>query len=417
MSKIALFMLCLFVAFLPFEMMAAFGELPSGAKLLGMVVVGTALAAFIAGHPVRLIPLALVLRIALVAWAVFSLGWSYAPDDSLAAIPRHLQLLVFVLIVWEFAVTYRDHLWLLRAYLFGMFMPLLMVYADRWGLYHIREASEEVGRSSGGGQDANYLAAMLAITMVLAVYLATNPQRFDRRVAPLYWLMVALAVPAILLTGSRSGFICLLAAVPCAMLVGGVSLRRALRLMGYGAAALAAVVIARYVVPALLWERSTDLTTQVHTFESRYAYWERGMVYGFLPHPLAGIGVGAFSAGVTQMSGVWTGSAHNLVIYLLVELGVVGTVIFTVFIALVVRAAFQLPWREKALWLGILCIWFIMSMAVGSQTGKLDWLIQVLVLCQAAAFRRSAVKGRSPRVAPLSGLAPGRPPRPSFGKP
>ena len=80
MGKVTLFLLCCFVAFLPFEMMAYFEDLPSGSKLLGMLIVGTGLLAFLTGYPIRLLSWPMVMRVVLVLYGCMSLGWSVAPQ-------------------------------------------------------------------------------------------------------------------------------------------------------------------------------------------------------------------------------------------------------------------------------------------------------------------------------------------------
>ncbi len=66
MGKVTLFLLCGFVAFLPFEMMAAFEDLPSGGKLLGMALVSSAIVAILTGHRLRMLSPPMVMRVVLV---------------------------------------------------------------------------------------------------------------------------------------------------------------------------------------------------------------------------------------------------------------------------------------------------------------------------------------------------------------
>ena len=56
-------------------------------------------------------------------------------------IPRVAQILLLVLLIWEFAVTYQDQLWPLRSLLVGMLVPLAMAFAAFRGSSRI--AAEE----------------------------------------------------------------------------------------------------------------------------------------------------------------------------------------------------------------------------------------------------------------------------------
>ena len=47
-----------------------------------------------------------------------------------------------------------------------------------------------------------------------------------------------------------------------------------------------------------------------------------------------------------------------------------------------------MPKRERILWLGVLSVWFLESMAISSQVDKLAWMLWVLTLCQAAVLVR-----------------------------
>ena len=69
MNKFALFWLCVFVAYMPFEGMGYFEDLPSGSKLLGGVVVGSAALAFLSGCRIRMLSRPLVVRTVLVVYS------------------------------------------------------------------------------------------------------------------------------------------------------------------------------------------------------------------------------------------------------------------------------------------------------------------------------------------------------------
>ena len=126
---------------------------------------------------------------------MLSLTWSLAPDATSTTVSRMLQLVIFVLLVWEFAVSYQDQLWLLRSLVPGMFVPLGMQLASFGGLSGGTAFTEnEAVRYSGGGHDLNYLAMMFAISIVIAIYLASNPSKPERKLRWGYWAYVAAAV-------------------------------------------------------------------------------------------------------------------------------------------------------------------------------------------------------------------------------
>ncbi len=150
----------------------------------------------------------------------------------------------------------------------------MMQYASRAGIYEMN-SSDESARLSGGGHDLNYLAAMEAVSIIIAVYLATNPTKVERLLRPVYWFLVGLLSLGIFLTASRSGFLCLLAAVPFAMIVGGVSFRNVVLVVKSGLIILVIAAIGYFVVPSSLWSRSVSLL--VHNpddyADPRWEFW------------------------------------------------------------------------------------------------------------------------------------------------
>jgi O-antigen ligase len=130
-----------------------------------------------------------------------------------------------------------------------------------------------------------------------------------------------------------------------------------------------------------------------------------------MKNPLAGVGAGCYSPATTAYSGVYTGVAHNQVILVLVELGIVGLVLYLAFVYFVFRAAWSMPRREKLLWIGMLSVWFLESMAISSQVDKLAWMLWALALCQAAILARSRAGRRLPNGPGMRLPAVGPPPR------
>lgn len=391
MGRITLFFLCAFVGFLPFEMMAVFEDLPSGGKQLGLLMVSMAILAFLSGHRIRLLSLPMVLRTVLVLYAAMSLGWSLAPERTMATIPRITQLLIFVLVIWEFAVTAKDQAWILRSMLLGMLVPLLMAFAARRGASSIE--AESGMRFSGGGQDLNYLAYMYSVSILVAVYLATNSSPVDRFCRWFYWGLAVLCALGTFLTGSRGGFVSLVTAGVFAMILAGMARRRILTVLQILAVAVFIYVLVQYVVPVALLNRVTQ--EQSVEADPRAVIWARGWA-AFLQSPILGVGAGAYGL-ATAVSGERASVAHNTFLSVLVELGVIGIALYLTYTVMLFRAAWRLPRREKLLWTGVLVVWFLSANSAGSQIDKFSWFVHVMVLVQAAASVEPAgVRKRRP---------------------
>jgi len=94
-------------------------------------------------------------------------------------------------------------------------------------------------------------------------------------------------------------------------------------------------LIALYFLPGAFWERMATLTDlssdyNVQSEFGRIAIWEHGLEM-FYTNLLTGVGVGQFSAG-SGMSGAVFMTAHNSVIQIAAELGLIGLVCYLVMV-------------------------------------------------------------------------------------
>ena len=313
MGNIVVFCLCLLSAFVPFEGLGYLEDLPSIARLLGLAVLASAVLAVTSGHRLRLLGAVPLMQIVFVAWSALSILWAFDQKQSLGTFTRLLLNLGLAILVWEFAVTYRQQLAILRSFMVGLLVPMSLEFAEVFGFYHmsISDASMESVRFTGGGNDMNYLAMILALGIVLAAYFATASSGLDRWLRPFYWTFAALAAVAAMLTASRAGFVCLLLAAIFAAFLAGVSRRNIIRSVAVIVFIFFVVVLVRYIVPQALQERAAGLTEESSTFGPRWGIWERGLTVTFPRTPLAGVGVGGYGAATSSLTGVKTGTAQQ----------------------------------------------------------------------------------------------------------
>ncbi len=401
MGNFAVFFLCIFTAFLPFEMLGALRGLPSVARLLGGIVLAACVLAVVAGHRLRPLRAVVIMQIVFVAWAVLTWAWTMAPDDTQEWCVRILLNLIFAILVWEFAVTYGQQRWILRSFLIGLLVPLSLTLATFAGFYHMDVNMEgEAVRLTGGGNDQNYLAMILSMGIVMAIYFATTSSGLDRWLRPFYWTFSALAAISAMLTGSRGGLVCLVLAAIYGAFLAGISPRRIFYSVAVLAFIVFVVVLIRVLVPAALQERVVGLTEESGRLGPRLLYWQRGLTVTFPKSPVVGVGLGGFRPVTTALTGTRTDVAHNMLISNLVELGIVGLLIYLSLWFCVFRSALGFPRREKLLWLGICSIWFWESMLTTLLADKLFWLLPALLASQAVvmvrprAGKRLASRGR-----------------------
>ena len=385
MGKITLLLCCAFVAFIPFEMMF-YVENVSGAKVVGLISFSAAVLALLTGYRPRMFSRPITWRVVLAVWSGLVCFWSLAPAATTDGLPLGppLDLHHVALGIRRFLPGPGLDL---RSLLLGMLVPLSMQALQFAGVYRASESlpEGEAARVSGGGHDLNYLALMLAVSIVIAAYLATNPTKTDRRLRWGYWAFVALAALGALLTGSRGGLVCLFAAAFFALPVAGFSLRRVLQWFKYLAPLLLLAISLYFVLPAVLRSRLSEGTETAGTFTLRWNYWIRGLTYSLPAQPLVGIGFNAYSPVTTERSGVKTAVAHNVVISVLVELGVIGLMIYLAYLLSLYYVAWRMPPREKWLSLGLLTVLLVGALSSGSQLDKFSWCMQTMVATMAVA--------------------------------
>jgi O-antigen ligase len=255
---------------------------------------------------------------------------------------------------------------------------------------------------------------MLSVSLVMAVYLATNETKFDRRFRWLYWCYIGAAALGTALTGSRGGLFCLVMAALFAMRLTGV--KRFKLVMRYGIRFAVIAAITYFLVPRVLISRFGEAFGGADTFTQREGYWLRGLEYGFVRYPMQGVGLGSYSHAITAMSGEKTGVAHNIAMSVLVELGLIGAVLFIAMVIIAYRTAWRMPSRESWLTLGMLTVWLVGAMSSGSQIDKFSWFVQALVATMGAACPR-ARPARQPNPAAAAPMRlPARGLRPRWGK-
>lgn len=245
---------------------------------------------------------------------------------------------------------------------FGLTVLLL---AGSLGLFAILQfaAGEQkiYGQFDTGGSgffgpyvDPDHFAGLMEMLLPVAILYLAEPTGKPKVavLAPLS-LVAALAVAALLLSGSRGGLLALLAEIVIALaLVGRGGRRIAKRGLG---AAIAAVVLAAtllffWVDPGWVWKRLA-LVADVGGGPAwaELADFRKTMVLDSLrmwrDHPLLGVGLGDFGTAYPRYqsfpSDLWIDYVHDDYVQAIAETGAVGAVLILAALALFSRLAFR----------------------------------------------------------------------------
>src|SRR5262249_32110139 len=134
---------------------------------------------------------------------------------------------------------------------------------------------------AGGGQDENYVAAMMGMAIPFAYFSIFTERRFIAKI--LLTICIAVFCAAIVVSFSRGGFLGF-----CAVLVYCVA-RSPKKAIGFGVAAIIGLTVLLVAGPAYWEEMSTITDTKEDTADMRLEIWAIGMRM-FRAHPTFGVG-------------------------------------------------------------------------------------------------------------------------------
>lgn len=337
------------------------------------------LAALISGHIRRIHPLHYLLG-ALVAWMSASYCWSIAPHETAVKAESCVQLLMMVWLVWEFAPTKHLQVSLLAAYVLGSYVSALStIYSfvtdtgNNLGLVE--------GRYTAAGANENELGITLALSLVMSCYLLARNAGWR-----VMWVVhIPLCVLAICLTGSRGSLI----ASAVAALIFPLSFRSFSRPQKWLVllSLLTLVVMALAFLPHTTWERIGTIHSEISegTLTKRTYIWAAGLDV-YREHPIVGVGAGAFGPSVYSRLDI-SYVAHNSYLSVLVELGVIGAILFAMVLVGLFRLAILLPKLESRTWIILLLTWSVAVFSVTWEHRKPTWFLFGLLIAQSAALR------------------------------
>lgn len=314
-------------------------------------------------------------------WNLLSLLWSHDPATTLGQALTYVQLALLVFVLYDTLRTLGDLRAAMQAYVLGSWVTVISLFAR-----YLSGGAEEV-RFTTGTFEVNSLGLIVGLAIPFAWYLAAG-QREHARPSP--WTIpnlvyMPIAVVAVLLTGSRSALVSLLPGVAYVILWLfrlGVS-RRLLAIVVLGAVGL--FLSSEPVVPQRTIDRlaTTGEAVTAGSFGGRTNTWEVAF-QTFEDHPLFGIGSGAFKTPGLEKA------AHNVALRFLVEIGLIG---FLLFLAILLLTALEIrgqPRMLAGLWISLLLMWAIGASVHNFEDRKQTWLIFALVVVGAALPRQQA---------------------------
>lgn len=319
-------------------------------RLIGLVAITVVALAVLDRDGIRLRrpPLFLVFGAALTIWAFASVFWSINAGASFGRAFTYAQLVLMAWVFWQSARTPTQVRGLLQAYVAGCYVMVAAV-----AVAFLAGGSDGLVRYTAFDSNQNYLAQTLVLGLPMAWYLTiSGSHRYFRWLNPLFMPACLFVVG---LTASRGGLVTAVVALSVVPLTLGAlpPLRRTLALLfvvlGIGGALL--------LVPDANLARLAETSDRIAEgdFTSRERIWQAGLQVFLGPTGswAVGTGSGSYRDAVSKTLGYGRPS-HNAFMSLLVELGLVGLLLFVALIILPVLPILNLPlldrWTYLALW-------------------------------------------------------------------
>lgn len=347
-------------------------------RLVGLAALPpAALALALGGRRARLLDVH-VLMLVLVGWIAASTVWTRDLSATKGTVFTALQLVVLVLLVWEFAGDADRWRSLLVAYVLGCWVAAAQLVATplqgRTGL--------DSARYSVGEFNPNDLAQILLVGLPVATYLGIHHRQ--RVVRLLAWGYLPLGSVANLLTGSRQALVVL----PLALLLVPIGVRRlspAARVTT-GIVAVASLLLVAILVPAATMTRLLSVGTELGDGDlgGRALLWSSALD-AVAVEPVTGVGAGALGRLIQRDVG-YTAGAHNSMLSVAAELGMVGLALFLAVLA--ATAARVLRYRPDERAFGAVTILVVLATLLPghNEYDKSTWLALAIVLGPAAGL-------------------------------
>lgn len=306
-------------------------------------------------------------------WALITSVFSINMEGSMSRFVSFLvPLLVLIYILNTLVTNDKVIRNIMLSFVAGCCIPIcIMIYFTMQGV------GGELNRMTAFEQDQNELSVMLSIaaSFVFILLKDKNPKIVNL----LLVIFICFCFVAILLTGSRTGFIILMAV----LLLGLLSLGK----KGIIWAIISIFLILPFLLPYIPEsnvERLLQTQEQVAQgdFTGRGYVWQRGLAAFHTQLPirmLIGVGYDQFQFLYNQNYGTFT-APHNTYLAIYVELGIIGFAIFLYILYYVFRKTMQLCRSNRTLvYLGMFLPLIIAMMTLGLQTRRWLWIILFLI--------------------------------------
>lgn len=392
MRTLALWLSFILIFTVPWELAVDLPGIGTISRVVGLALLACWLfTILVAGQVRRPTPFHLVVFL-FVLWNAASLFWSVDRSTTLDRLITYAQLFVLLFVLWDLLTTPAALAASLQAYVLGGYVSAFSVFYSYYyatDFYGCAECPDR--RFSAASFQPDDLAGILALGIPLAWYLAVfcyQQGKLGTGLRLANYAYVPVASLAIALTGTRGA---LIASVPAFVFALATMTQLQLRTrIALGLVLIAGLNALQDFIPLSSFQRLSTIGSEVASgdLNGRVTIWRHGLAM-FVQHPLLGVGSGAFRAaiGIGKV-------AHNVYLSILVELGVIGFLLFAMILTMALGKALRHKGWAKWFWLSLLAGWAIDAFSLTLEMRKPTWLVFGLVVVSASlAWSHKLVPG------------------------
>lgn len=367
----------LFTFTIPMEKAIVLPVVGSLGRILGLLTAAVWLLSLISRGRIRRLTAFHITFFLFVLWNAASYLWSLDGERTFGRISTWFQLAVLVTIVWDVLRTNPQLRVAMQAYVLGACLAVGSAIHN-----YLNEITFVYGRYSAMGFHGGSLGLIVAFGIPMAWYLTfakSDDSSLVSRLRPINIAYLPVAFAGIALTGSRGA---MLAALPSLLFVLGTfgRLKPRMRVLFLLVTLVGLYHAHQLILPAASYERLGTTYSELTgggDLTGRVGLWKAAADM-FAEHPLFGVGSGAFKTSVDLGQ-----EAHNAFLSVLVELGIVGLLLFSTVLLIVLYDALRMPRLEAFLAVSLLASWFIGASAIAYEYHKPTWLLFSFVLIAA----------------------------------
>lgn len=385
MSKYAFYVLFLFVFSLPWQdiIFLPGSSVLSISRLSGLLLIVAGLASTLRRGTVRLRtpPVTLVLTVLFAFWTLVASLWNpFGSPTSFLYLSTYVQLAVMSVLFWQLCRTKEQHMTLMQAFVLGAYVvsgPIVYQYLTN---PFVPNSQQNMARYVGLGGNANGVANMIALAIPMAWYLGSFWSKGLLRW--LNYLYIPVTLFAVILTGSRGGFLVALVGllmIPLTFKYVRRSVRAAVVVL-----AVAAAVVVIPMIPTENFERIAETSSEISdgNVSNRSQIWRAGLVI-YEQHPFFGIGTLSFPREVETVLG-YSIPMHNAFLLVLVEFGVIGFLLFVANFIVVLLPLLRLPGPDKMFYLFLWLALVVSMLPSNDENSQHVWALLIFMATRRA---------------------------------